>query len=112
MPTAPTGRHETGRTGVRTFAPTKSIAQPRPWPERAAVALALLVLAAALTSAEHALSGEWTVAFYLAAVALATWFGGLGWGAIVVVGGSLLQLHNSAAAPTSWQGGRARPPGG
>ena len=103
VPTAPTGRHEAGRTGVRTFAPTKSIAQPRPWPERAGVALALLVLAAALTSAEHALSGEWTVAFYLAAVALATWFGGLACGAIVVVGGSLLELHNPAAAPTSWQ---------
>jgi signal transduction histidine kinase len=43
------------------------------------------------------------VAFYLAAAVLATWFGGLPAGAVVIAGGSALSLHTRSATPGSWE---------
>ena len=65
------------------------------------VALGLLAMALLLTWATFRLSSETTVAFYFAATALATWYGGLRAGALVVVGGSLLTIHSMDKA-TVW----------
>ena len=70
-------------------------------------AVGLLAIAAVLSGATYRATDHETVAFYLAAAVLATWFGGLSSGAVVILGGSALSLHTRSATPSSWETGTA-----
>jgi signal transduction histidine kinase len=66
-------------------------------------AVGLLAIAAVLSTATYHATDHETVAFYLAAAVLATWFGGLPSGAVIIAGGSALSLHTRSATPGAWE---------